>query len=80
MASLLASSLVGVCGALCTEPPAYLLELSFHAASGPWTAGDKGGQWPSMVLTALGGPVGWGRRPSAVLLALLMLALEPVEE
>lgn len=34
-------------------PPAYLLELSFHAASRTRTAGDKGGPWPSTVLTVL---------------------------
>lgn len=34
-------------------PPAYLLELSFHAASCTRTAGDKGGPWPSTVLTVL---------------------------
>lgn len=35
-------------------PPTYLLELSFHAASCTRTAGDKGGPWPSTVLTVLG--------------------------
>lgn len=34
-------------------PPAYLLELSFQAASVTRTAGDKGGPWPSTVLTVL---------------------------
>lgn len=34
-------------------PAAYLLELSFHAASCTRTAGDKGGPWPSTVLTVL---------------------------
>lgn len=48
-------SMWGPCArALVPHPPAYLLELSFHAASCTRTAGDKGGLWPSTVLTLLG--------------------------
>lgn len=74
-------SLRGPCaGPRMPHPPAYLLELSFHAASCTRTAGDEGGPWPSGVPAALGEPAGRGERARAVLLALLMLALEPVDE
>lgn len=74
-------SLRGPCaGPRMPHPPAYLLELSFHAASCTRTAGDEGGPWPSEVPAALGEPAGRGERARAVLLALLMLALEPVDE
>lgn len=43
-------------------------------------AGDKGGPRASKVLTAPEWTAGRGQRPRAVLLALLMLALEPVDE
>lgn len=64
------------------QPLAHLWELSLHEAPCTWTAGDKGGPRPSTVLmlTAPGWPAGQGQRPRAVLLALLMLALEPMDE
>lgn len=58
----------------------YLLQLSFHGGSRIRAEGDKGVLWPSTVLTVLGYLGGLGKRLKAVLLALLMLALEPDEE
>lgn len=59
---------------------AYLLDPSFQGASCTRMVGDKGVPCPSTVLTVLGKLGGLGKRHKAVLLALLMLALEPEEE